>query len=106
MNHPQAQSYGPTPEREAEPSGDEAVYPLIAAIASARAQGASHDQILTMLVETGVEREAANQLASRVIGDVDFAASSEEIPRWVWYAGGLVLVNLCSAIFDWPFWIY
>jgi len=28
------------------------------------------------------------------------------VPSWVFYVGGLILINLLSYLFDWGFWLY
>jgi len=68
---------------------------------SLEAKGLNKDEALQILDYVNGMHEAANQVSTSSDDD-----EGSGVGRIAIYIGILLLVNLLSYIFDWPFWIY
>ena len=81
--------------------------------------GKSDDEIKQAVIEGGLDEEKAIGLL-RTLSNVSANSLSKNPDRvveddgsndsgsssWIFYVVALVVVNLLSWVFDWPFWIY
>ncbi len=98
---------------QSESTGDE-LAELIAGVQESADNGESAARVRMRLVQRGMDANAADAIIHRVYSNTDAplserhrqAASAAVDNRWMFWIGGLVLINLLSWLFDWPFWIY
>lgn len=79
-------------------------------------QGLSNAKTRELLIEKGIDKEAAALIVKKVTevrvangatsnGAIVEPESDINYGPFLWI-GGLLLFNLCSYLFDWPFWMY
>jgi len=70
--------------------------------------GKSDSQIQEALVEKGLDEESSKTVVDNLSNAEAQNAEGESsgFPSWLIWIALLILVNILSAIFDWPFWIY
>lgn len=70
--------------------------------------GKTDAQTQQALIEKGLDEETAKVVVDNV--NKSFHASAEPessgFPKWLIYILILIGINVLSAIFDWPFWIW
>jgi hypothetical protein len=71
-------------------------------------QGKSSTQIKDALVSEGLDNESAKIVVNNMNQAITEQKRNESsgVGGWVIWIGLLLLINLLSWIFDWPFWIY
>ena len=69
--------------------------------------------VIDYLNQNGITDEKAETMATNAFLAVKDQIRKEEVieegagfPGWIVYIGILLVINLLSYIFDWPFWIY
>ena len=87
---------------------------LIASAQESAENGESPAHVRIGLIQNGVDGDAADAIVDRVFADRDTplserhreVAAASVSNSWMFWIGGLILINVCSWIFDWPFWLY
>ena len=82
---------------------------LTEGVAEALADGRSHFQIVTRLVDNSQEKDNAADLVKTVdhhISSTPVKNERGEVASWLIWIGLLALINVLSYLFDWPFWVY
>ncbi len=100
------------PEQEQEQEAD--LEDLAAFVVLKLQTGQSQESIVDEILGEDSDKEARHEMGEFVfqianhLAEVDSAGSANEseFPGWVLWGGLLILVNILSAIFDWPFWVY
>ena len=108
------------PEQEGEIS-DEELEEILQQIRDMADQGATRSQIKRAWVDAGTPEDVATELVNAALGKPGSAGarrrrmSAAEAREeggggggrgWLIFIGLLLLVNLLSYLFDWPFWVY
>jgi hypothetical protein len=92
------------------PEHDDAAYEDSAKkAAKGLAAGRPRTAVAQDLVADGWSQEDANSLVTSVEAAMQEEPSSgggSRVGGWVLWLGALVVINLLSWAFDWPFWIY
>lgn len=84
---------------------------MVLAIAQSLNEGKSQSEIVDEFLDEDADAEARHEFSELVFNIANSMASttavhSEGVPSWVFWIVGLVVVNILSAAFDWPFWVY
>ena len=72
-----------------------------------RKSGKNNDEIRAELIEKGLEKDVANTIVSN-LDNLETIQKDDDSGAYGWliWIGILIVVNVLSAMFDWPFWIY
>lgn len=91
-----------------EAANEAAFEELIRHIASRLAGGTSVDTMVRELADQGIDEQNARQLVNDIDDQVvrQTVNSRPEIPSWLLYVGGLILINVILVAVDAPFFIY
>jgi len=105
----------PTPENEGATASDEDQGDaVVQVIWQALEAGQSQDFIVESLVDDDTNAESRHDISELVFSVANAHAAQGNLrterdsgaAKWMLWAGGLVLVNILSAAFDWGFWVY
>ena len=66
--------------------------------------GVAYSNIKASLEEQGLEKETAANIVNYVSNNLE--DDSGGLPGWLIWILVLIGINVLSAIFDWPFWVY
>jgi len=89
-------------------SDEEILENIYAHAAELKKAGKSDFEIEQALIDLGLDRDAAKAVNQNLNVAIQQNAEDESggFPRWIIYLLILGGINVLSAIFDWPFWIY
>lgn len=85
------------------------IHELVEAVASQLASGVPESEVVDQLVEAGWDQGEAAEVVDKVGDNVregGIAGGGGEGMGWLAWIVILVVVNLCSWAFDWPFWLF
>ena len=70
--------------------------------------GKSDSQIQEALIESGLDEESSKGIIGNMNAAISEKAEEESsgFPSWLIWRLALIGLNVLSAIFDWPFWVY
>ena len=71
--------------------------------------GRSQKQVAKQLVDSGWDQDNADEFVAAVNTQMSEAGAKSGGgggKSWLIWIGALLLINLLSYLFDWPFWIY
>ena len=71
-----------------------------------KAEGLSEEKAIGLL--NTLSKVSANSMSAKPTDNLveDEGASEGRSHSWIFYVVALVVINLLSWVFDWPFWIY
>jgi hypothetical protein len=85
---------------------------LAVSIAQALQSGRSQSSIVDEIIGDGQDQEHRENIAHFVsqigqsVDSVDVEEDGGEFSSWMIWIALLVVINVLSAMFDWPFWVY
>ena len=88
---------------------EEAVKKIFEYAVALKQSGKSDSEVEQTLVEKGIDKEGASVIvkaASKSGYQYREQDNDSGGMGWLIWIVILIVVNICSAIFDWPFWIY
>ncbi len=80
---------------------------IIAFIIELKNEGSSNTEIKNTLMDKGMDEDTARDWIKNVNSHITHNGSgNSSIPGWAIWLLILVGINVLSASFDWPFWVY
>ena len=100
-------------DEQLSPEDQEELNQLAGLVAKSLAEGKSQEDVAQQLVDHGWNKEEADQFVGSVAlslvqaqNEASHAGDDGGGMGWVIWIAALLLINLLSYLFDWPFFIY
>ena len=107
---PEQQSFDGTVGNQSDNNQKEAIQNLVHAIAEELRNGRKKGEVTQDLVDNGWDQAEASDFVNHIDSNLSQlqADHSEDNSgmRWLIWIGVLLLINLLSYLFNWPFWVY